>query len=588
MKILLRILAYARPHWRTLAGALVVMTAEAAVRTAPAWFSAVVIDRAAADGTPWFLFLVVLGYFGVSAVARALAAVQNYCTEWLGQSVVHDLRNSLYRHLQSKSMSFYDVNQTGQLMSRVTGDVGQVQQFVASGVVRVLDSAVSITIFLAVMLGLDVQLTLVALSAAPVIFLTQLRVRRTRGTYREIQRLMAQLSNILQENVAAVKLVKAYNREPHEHRRFLDQYWQVRTRRLETTRVMGAWSQVQETATALSGVLVLVFGAIRLMEGSLTVGQLFAFQAYVGMLWGPVRFFGFINQSVQQALAAGERVFEVIDWPLDVAEKPDAVALPPLAGDLRFEAVSFGYSAGSPILREISLRVPAGTSLALVGPSGSGKTTLINLIPRFYDVTAGAVRVDGHDVRDVTLASLRAQVGMVMQETFLFNLSIRDNICYGRAEAPQDEIEAAAKAAAAHDFITEFPEGYETLIGERGVRLSGGQRQRLAIARAILVDPRVLILDEATSSVDTRTDFLIRRALDGLMRGRTTVVIAHRLSTVLRAGQIAYLESGRVVDCAPHDQLLERCPPYRHLFEIQFQRQEPADALPAPEAVISR
>ena len=338
MKILLRILAYARPHWRTLAGALVVMTAEAAVRTAPAWFSAVVIDRAAADGTPWFLFLVVLGYFGVSAVARALAAVQNYCTEWLGQSVVHDLRNSLYRHLQSKSMSFYDVNQTGQLMSRVTGDVGQVQQFVASGVVRVLDSAVSIAIFLAVMLALDVQLTLVALSAAPVIFLTQLRVRRTRGTYREIQRLMAQLSNILQENVAAVKLVKAYNREPHEHRRFLDQYWQVRTRRLETTRVMGAWSQVQETATALSGVLVLVFGAIRVMEGSLTVGQLFAFQAYVGMLWGPVRFFGFINQSVQQALAAGERVFEVIDWPLDVAEKPGALALPPLAGDLELRS----------------------------------------------------------------------------------------------------------------------------------------------------------------------------------------------------------------------------------------------------------
>jgi ABC-type multidrug transport system fused ATPase/permease subunit len=305
-------------------------------------------------------------------------------------------------------------------------------------------------------------------------------------------------------------------------------------------------------------------------------------------MWAPIRWMTFVNQMGQQAMAAGERVFEILDTPLDVTEKPDAITLPRLEGRLELDDVSFAYGKGAPLLKEISATVEPGQTLALVGPSGSGKTTLINLIPRFYDVTRGAVRVDGHDVRDVTLASLRAQVGMVMQETFLFNLSIRDNICYGRAGATQEEIEAAARAAAAHDFITEFPQGYGTLIGERGVRLSGGQRQRLAIARAILVDPRVLILDEATSSVDTRTDFLIQQALDGLMRGRTTVVIAHRLSTVLRAGQIAYLERGRVVDCAPHDVLLERCPPYRHLFEIQFQRQEPAGALPSPEAVISR
>jgi ABC-type multidrug transport system fused ATPase/permease subunit len=585
--VLFRLLSYARPHWRVLAVAVLSMTAESAVRTVPAWFSKTVIDRALAEGTPWFLFLIVVGYFAASAVARALAAVQNYCTEWLGQGVVHDLRNHLYRHLQSKSMSFYDANQTGQLMSRVTSDVGQVQQFVSQGVVRILDSATSIVIFLAVMFALDVQLTLISLLAAPVILLTQLRVRRTTGTYREIQRLMAQLSTILQENVAAVKLVKAYNREPHESRRFLDQYWEVRNRRLQTTRVMGAWSQVQEVATGLSTVLVLVAGALRVMEGSLTVGELFAFQAYAGMLWGPVRFFGFINQSVQQALAAGERVFEVIDWPLDVAERPGAVVLPPLEGRLAFEDVSFGYPKGGTLLQGIDLRVPPGTSLALVGPSGSGKTTLANLIPRFYDVTAGRVLVDGQDVRDVTLQSLRSQIGMVLQETFLFNLTVRENIRYGRADATEAQIEAAARAASAHDFIVEFPEGYDTLIGERGVRLSGGQRQRLAIARAILVDPRILILDEATSSVDTRTDYQIQRALDGLMLGRTSVVIAHRLSTVLRATRIAYLERGRVVASGPHAELLETCPPYGRLYETQFRRQEVDGPAAAGEAGIA-
>ena len=579
MTVLLRLLGYARPHWRVLAVAVVAMTTESAVRTIPAWFSKTIIDRAAADGTPWFLFLIVLGYFAASAVARALASVQNYCTEWLGQGVVHDLRNSLYRHLQAKSMSFYDANQTGQLMSRVTSDVGQVQQFVSQGVIRILDSATSIAIFLAVMFALDVQLTLISLLAAPVILFTQLRVRRTTGTYREIQRLMAHLSTILQENVAAVKLVKAYNREPHESRRFLDQFWEVRNRRLQTTRVMGAWSQVQEVATGLSTVLVLVAGSLRVMEGSLTVGELFAFQAYAAMLWGPVRFFGFINQSVQQALAAGERVFEVVDWPLDVEERPGALVLPSLEGRLAFDGVSFGYPKGGTLLHGISLDVPPGTSLALVGPSGSGKTTLANLIPRFYDVTAGCVRVDGHDVRDVTLQSLRAQIGMVLQETFLFNTTVRENIRYGRSGAPEAAVEAAARAASAHGFITEFPEGYDTLIGERGVRLSGGQRQRLAIARAILVDPRILILDEATSSVDTRTDFEIQRALDGLMRGRTTVVIAHRLSTVLRATRIAYLERGRVVASGSHAGLLDDCPPYRQLYETQFKRQE-ADGPP--------
>jgi len=262
-----------------------------------------------------------------------------------------------------------------------------------------------------------------------------------------------------------------------------------------------------------------------------------------------------------------------VDWPLDVAERPGALVLPSLEGRLAFDGVTFGYPKGGTLLHGISLDVPPGTSLALVGPSGSGKTTLANLIPRFYDVTAGSVRVDGHDVRDVTLQSLRAQIGIVLQETFLFNTTVRENIRYGRSGAPEAAVEAAARAASAHAFITEFPEGYDTLIGERGVRLSGGQRQRLAIARAILVDPRILILDEATSSVDTRTDYLIRQALDKLMQGRTTVVIAHRLSTVQRAHQILVMEKGRITGRGTHAELLRTSPLYQHLNEIQFELQ---------------
>jgi ABC-type multidrug transport system fused ATPase/permease subunit len=330
----------------------------------------------------------------------------------------------------------------------------------------------------------------------------------------------------------------------------------------------------QEFAAAVSTTLILCVGAARVMDGSLTLGGLVAFQSYALLMWAPVRWIGFINQMGAQAIAAGERVFQILDTPLSVTERPGAVALPRLAGRVRFEGVSFAYGAEQPLLTDIDFAAEPGQTVALVGPSGSGKSTLINLIPRFYDATAGRVLVDGHDVRDVTLDSLRSQIGTVMQETFLFNMTIAENIRYGRPEATDSEVEAAARAAHAHDFIMRLPEGYATYVGERGVRLSGGQRQRIAIARALLVDPRILILDEATSSVDTRTDAMIQGSLDRLMEGRTTLVIAHRLATVQRAHQILVMEAGRIVARGTHRELLRTSPTYAQLYELQFALQQ--------------
>jgi subfamily B ATP-binding cassette protein MsbA len=567
---------------------MVLIFAITILKLGPAWMTKLIIDDAIPKESLTLVGVYLIGMIAVSGGLNLLGAVQLYLEQWVGQRVIFDVRGALYDHLQSQSMSFYDANQTGQLMSRVTNDVSQVQFFLTQGLSRLVTTFITIAANLAVMFWLDWHLTLISLVVVPLILWFQKYSVKVWPLFRKRQELQASLNVVIQENVAGIKLVKAYGREQFEADRFNAVNEEMRSVALQSWRVFGVTGPGQEFATYLSAIIIITVGGLRVMEGHLTIGDLSAFYAYVLTMFAPVRFLVFINQMALNALASGERIFEILDTPLDVMDRPGAVRLEHVSGSVTMENVSFAYGKGAPLLRDISIDVPPGKTLALVGPSGSGKTTLVNLIPRFYDPTTGTVQIDGHDVRDIQVEALRAQMGMVMQETFLFNASIRENIAYGRADASIEEIEAAARAANAHPFISEMPNGYDTEIGERGTRLSGGQRQRLAIARAILVDPRILILDEATSSVDNQTDYLIRQALDSLMEGRTTIVIAHRLSTVQRAHQIAVMEAGRITARGTHAELLRSSPLYAHLADIQFQLATEASASAGPATPVAQ
>ena len=588
MNTLTRLLRFVRPYWWGTLVTMVLIFAITILKLGPAWMTKLTIDDAIPKESLTLVGVYLIGMIGVSGGLNLLGAVQLYLEQWVGQRVIFDVRGALYDHLQSQSMSFYDANQTGQLMSRVTNDVSQVQFFLTQGLSRLVTTFITIAANLAVMFWLDWHLTLISLVVVPLILWFQKYSVKVWPLFRKRQELQASLNVVIQENVAGIKLVKAYGREEFEADRFNAVNEEMRSVALQSWRVFGVTGPGQEFATYLSAIIIITVGGLRVMEGHLTIGDLSAFYAYVLTMFAPVRFLVFINQMALNALASGERIFEILDTPLDVMDRPGAVRLEHVSGSVTMENVSFAYGKGAPLLRDISIDVPPGKTLALVGPSGSGKTTLVNLIPRFYDPTTGTVQIDGHDVRDIQVEALRAQMGMVMQETFLFNASIRENIAYGRADASIEEIESAARAANAHPFISEMPNGYDTEIGERGTRLSGGQRQRLAIARAILVDPRILILDEATSSVDNQTDYLIRQALDSLMEGRTTIVIAHRLSTVQRAHQIAVMEAGRITARGTHAELLRSSPLYAHLADIQFQLATEASASAGPATPVAQ
>jgi ATP-binding cassette subfamily B multidrug efflux pump len=507
------------------------------------------------------------------AVARGLFAFsQSYLSEKLSQSLAFDFRNEIYAKVQRLSFSYHDRNQTGQLMIRATDDVEKVRLFIGQGLLLALQALVLLGTTLVILFLTNASLTLVILPVLPVALLMFVIFGFiTQPMFLRVQVKLSRLNTILQENLAGIKVVKAFVREPQEEARFERAAEDLMRQQIQVAQAFSFLFPVVFLIANLGQAAMLYFGGQQIIGGSLTFGEWQKFSLYLAFVFFPLGQLGFIISQMSQAGASAQRVFEILDAQSEVADKPDAIPLPPIRGRVEFEHVTFRYFGGSePVLRDVSFVAEPGQTVALLGATGSGKSTIINLIPRFYDVSEGRVLIDGYDVRDVRLDSLRSQIGIVLQDTALFSGTIRDNIAFGRPDASMEEIVAAAKAAAAHDFIIGFPQGYDTPVGERGVTLSGGQKQRIAIARALLLDPRILILDDSTSSVDALTEYQIQQALTRLMRGRTSFVIAQRISTVRNADLILVLDRGRIVAQGKHEELLENSAIYAEVYHSQL------------------
>ncbi len=517
--------------------------------------------------------IVMLGVFVLQALFNF---TQSYLLSFVGERVMADLRLQTYAHIQRMSLRFFNDRHVGEITSRVTNDVTTIQNVVTVNVATFLQNLITFGGGLAFMFFLSDRLTLLTMSVVPAMLLAGIFFgRRIRGISTEVQDRMANATAVLEETVAGIRVVQSFAREPYEIKRFrqaIEEAFQTSMRR---TRVRATFLPIVSFLGFTAIVLVLWYGGQQVLAGRISPGDLGSFLIYSGTIAASLGTFTGLYSQLQEALGATLRVFAILDTKPDIEDKPDAVPLPPVKGEIVFDEVDFAYDGEEAgwVLRGINLHVMPGEILALVGPSGAGKTTLVNMIPRFYDPTAGAIRIDGYDLRDVKLHTLREQIGIVPQETLLFSGSIRDNILYGKHGATEAEMISAAKAANAHQFIVELPDGYNTVVGERGVKLSGGQRQRVAIARALLKNPRILILDEATSALDAESEALVQEALERLMQGRTTFVIAHRLSTVQIASRIVVLEGGEVVELGSHHELMALGGLYSRLYSLQLGRE---------------
>ncbi len=519
------------------------------------------------DTVMWVVWVTI----GLTVVKGGLQFSQGYFAEYGAQGVAFDIRRQIYQHLQKLSFSWHDQAQTGQLVARATSDVEQMRNFTGRGFITLVQLVLLGTAISGVLWITNWKLAIVSMVTVPLLARTVVSYNRSiQPLFRQVQQEVAVLATVAQENIAGARVVKAFAREPYEIAKFNRQNAILEDKYLEAAEVSVFTNPLLDVLSQVGTVAVLWYGGALVIGGDLSVGQLIAFNSYLLLLIRPVRRLGFLVSQASQAMAAGERIFEILDAPLDVASKPDAAPLPPIRGEVVFDHVWSSYYRGEPVLRDVTLHVQPGQNIALLGSTGSGKSSIVNLIPRFYDVTQGRVLIDGFDVRDVELQSLRRQIGMVLQDTVLFTGSIRENIAFGAPNATEEQIVAAATAARAHDFISGFAKGYDTAVGERGVTLSGGQKQRLAIARALLLDPAILILDDFTSAVDTETEALIRQALAVLMKGRTTFVIAQRVSTVQSADAIIVLDKGQIAGLGTHAELMETNAIYAEIYELQL------------------
>ena len=569
---LLRALRFMRAYRLTAAAAVVAVLAASAADLVSPQILRMIIDRGIAEGETRIIWQGALGLVGIAALGGLASFLQGFLSAKASHGAAFDMRNAIFDKLQRLSFSYHDRASTGQLITRVTSDVDLVREFVGGGLVQAISAVLLLIGAVALLLAMNTTLALVAFTVIPgTLAVLLLFVRRLGPMFRQFQKRLGALNTVLQENIAGARVVRAFAREDFESARYraadealLEQGMSVRRT------VANAFPLLFGVGTLGVGV-VTIAGAVQIINGDLTVGQLVAFTSYLFLLLQPLFIIGFGAQSIARAGASAERLFEVLDAPIDVAEREDAVVLGEMRGQVEFREVHLRYPGDTrETLAGITFSVEPDTVVAVVGATGSGKTSLVNLVPRFYDVTEGVVLVDGHDVRDVTISSLRTLIGVVMQDSVLFSGSVRDNIAYGRPEAGDAEVEAAAVAAQAHDFITALPDGYRTRVGERGIKLSGGQRQRIAIARALLIEPRILIMDDSTSSVDAETEAALRENLGTLMEGRTTFVVAQRLSTVKRADLIVVLEDGRVADLGTHEELLATSCVYAEIAASQL------------------
>ena len=575
MNLYFRALKYIKPYWkRGLAAGICTIIAAGGTAYLP-FVIKDMVDQVLSEKNTTMLNWIVLSIIVVFVIRGIAYYGQSYLMNYVGQRVIIDIRKAVFEKLQRLSMSFYDKHKTGTIMSYVTNDVSALQSAMVDNVVEMITETVILVASIVMMIYLDWKLFLVTFATFPVVlFFIDSFGKRIRKSGSRIQEAAADITSVLQEVASSPRVIKSFVREGYEVDRFDKENMNNFRANMKYAQLSSTLTPTIEFVAAIGVSIILWYGGNSVINGSITAGSLVAFLTYAVNISNPIKRLSRVIGNIQRALAAAQRVFDVLDLPEDIKNAPDAKALPKVKGDVRFNDVSFAYNENEEVLSHVSFEVKPGEMIAFVGPSGAGKSTVASLLPRFYDATNGSITIDGEDIRKVTLDSLREQVGIVPQETVLFNGSVYDNILYGRLDATREEVEAAAKAANAHDFIMQLPDGYETMLGDRGMNISGGQRQRISIARAILKNPQILILDEATSALDTESERVVQEALDRLMVGRTSFVIAHRLSTIKNADKIMVLEKGQLIEQGNHDELMAMDGLYAHLYKIQYRSKE--------------
>lgn len=570
-----RLLHYVVPYWRRGVAAIIAMILGALTTLAVPWIIRNIIDEVLAAKNLVALNWIALGILVLFFLRGVFSYLQGYLMSYIANRVIIDIRNEVYARVQRLSLRFFDTRKTGSLMSRLTNDIGALQTAIVDNFVNIVKESVILIGSLVGMVILHWRLTLLCIIIVPLVSITiKYFGRKLKKSGHMMQERIADVTSHLQETIGGIRVVKSFFREDYEIARFRQINQASFGAAMKAARQSSQLSPIVEFIAAIAVTAIIWYGGWSVIDGELTAGELIAFLIYAINLANPVRRLSALYGDIQRSMAAGERVFALLDETPDIREKADAIALPVLRGDVVFDAVHFRYEPSKEVLSGISFHAEPGQKIALVGPSGSGKSTIANLIPRFYDVTAGAIKIDGHDIRDVTLASLREQIGIVPQDTALFNTTIEENIRYGRLDATDEEVAAAVRAANAEEFVRQLPQGLQTPIGDRGLVLSGGQRQRIAIARALLKDPRILILDEATSALDTESEQLVQAALERLMIGRTAFIIAHRLTTIQDADHILVIDRGRIVESGTHQSLLALHGMYYNLYTLRLQGDE--------------